>query len=157
MSFINLRQNPEGLLIPTIDGNPWYPEQPNVDQDIVINPPPLMQTFSPERSRVAGSNMRPTSPYFHKIWDAIHNYDPDEWDSEKAKDFTELQIAYISCLSCRRHYHAYTNNNPIDYSSAQGYRNYFFTLHNHINQINNKPTFSPEEFKAKYGKVITWQ
>jgi hypothetical protein len=60
------------------------------------------------------------------------------------------QISYIlPCSTCKKHYNDYymnNNSNNIEYKDINTFLiNYFYNLHNSVNERNNKPLFNKED------------
>lgn len=74
--------------------------------------------------------------------------------------FIKLTGEMLPCDKCRVHYTAFSTVNPptqlstIPYKDLKRWtRSWYFTLHNEINQENNKPLFDYENLSTQYSNV----
>ena len=77
--------------------------------------------------------------------------------------FIEQTAKILPCEECREHYGAYIKeNNPIIVKTlplterATWIQNFYFNLHNQVNERNNKPLFALADLHTTY-ETINWQ
>lgn len=62
----------------------------------------------------------------------------------KEKEWFESFVESIPCPKCQHHFESFIEQNPVDYTSRQGFFEWTVRAHNWVNRALNKPevTFS---------------
>lgn len=91
------------------------------------------------------------------MWKTLHSVSfsippsPDKETQETYRTFFETVAKIIPCPSCRVHYQAYLDKNPVDASSQESLSKWVYDLHDNVNQRShkkNRPTY--EEVRDVY-------
>ena len=95
--------------------------------------------------------------YWHTIHIVSMGYPvtPTYSDKKAAKDFYESLQFLIPCAICRTHYTEHLRANPITPSldSREHLIKWSIDIHNAVNKMLNKPTWTPEEVFAYYKRL----
>jgi hypothetical protein len=97
-------------------------------------------------------------PFF---WHTIHivalgySNNPTYSDKKAAKDFFESLQHLIPCSICKSHYVQHFKNNPITPSldSRADLIQWTINIHNEVNKMLNKPTWTRDEVIAYYTRL----
>ena len=92
-------------------------------------------------------------------WIFLHtitlNYpeNPNQIEKQNYKSFFESLSKILPCDNCREHYSENIENIPIDLQSRESLVQWLFTIHNKVNQKNNKQLVNYDDFINKYSEL----
>lgn len=87
-------------------------------------------------------------------WDALHTFSMDVWDAPEARrwfkhDWTPMIPNFASC-KCRENFELVKKSLPPCFLSQRDFDKWGWRAHNRVNSKLGKPTFTWDEFQAKY-------
>ena len=92
-------------------------------------------------------------------WIFLHtitlNYpeNPNQIEKQNYKSFFESLSKILPCDNCREHYSENIENIPIDLQSRESLVQCLFTIHNKVNQKNNKQLVNYDDFINQYSEL----
>ena len=92
-------------------------------------------------------------------WIFLHtitlNYpeNPNQIEKQNYKSFFESLSKILPCDNCREHYSENIENIPIDLQSRESLVQWLFTIHNKVNQKNNKQLVNYDDFINQYSEL----
>jgi len=94
-------------------------------------PPPPQPTYNPE-----------TTIWGPMMWKILHTLAEFCIDATLWNDLISRLTIDIPCVVCRGHFTAYIQAHPLGSIDTINLTNWFFTLHNDVNQRTNKPVIT---------------
>lgn len=94
--------------------------------------------------------------FFHKKWEELHLYNPDNWDPLVIEYFVAnwySDVPIMGCSSCASHAEQAFRKYPIDTHSQRYYFIWSVNFHNEINKATFKPTLTIQQAAAYWNNI----
>lgn len=95
-------------------------------------------------------------PSYLGTWNALHKASIDYPETPTPQQRNEMRryiyqiVDALGCKRCKNHFYHMMNKSPLNLESRSGLMRWIFDLHNEVNAMQHKPTFTWTQFERTY-------